>query len=81
MQVQSVRFEDGSVYLPEAAPWLGTYLTELLGFPNTKHDDQVDSTSQFLNWAWKRAGTHAGSIAVVAPVLVVGDDLSGDGYF
>jgi len=36
--------------LPENAPWLAIYLTELLGFPNAPHDDQVDSTSQALNW-------------------------------
>jgi len=28
------------------APWLGEYVVELVGFPGTKHDDQVDSTTQ-----------------------------------
>ena len=43
-------FEAGQVLLPREAPWLATYVTELLVFPNGKHDDQVDSTSQALNW-------------------------------
>jgi predicted phage terminase large subunit-like protein len=30
---QAARFEAGQVHLPKNAPWLATYLTELLGFP------------------------------------------------
>jgi hypothetical protein len=26
------------------------YLAELTAFPNAKHDDQVDSTAQMLDW-------------------------------
>ena len=44
-------FEAGKVLLPKNAPWLSTYIEELLKFPNSKYDDQVDSTSQFLAWA------------------------------
>jgi predicted phage terminase large subunit-like protein len=51
MEAQSARFEAGQVYLPEQALWLATLLHELLGFPKGQHDDQVDSVSQFLNWA------------------------------
>ena len=51
---QAARFEAGQVHVPENAPWLATYLNELLGFPNTPHDDQVDSTSQALNWLTAR---------------------------
>lgn len=47
---QSARFEAGQVHLPVEAPWLATYLDELLAFPNSRHDDQVDSTSQALSW-------------------------------
>ena len=47
---QAPRFEAGQVHLPRQAPWLGEYLSELLGFPNSRHDDQVDSTSQALYW-------------------------------
>jgi predicted phage terminase large subunit-like protein len=47
---QSPKFEAGQVLLPREAPWLAEYLEELLGFPNARHDDQVDSTSQALRW-------------------------------
>lgn len=51
-------FEAGRVYLPHPSPgnaaWLADYEAELLGFPHTTHDDQVDSTSQFLNWVRQR---------------------------
>jgi predicted phage terminase large subunit-like protein len=42
--------EDGRAFLPAAAAWLDDYVYELCGFPGLKHDDQVDSTSQFLAW-------------------------------
>jgi predicted phage terminase large subunit-like protein len=41
-------FEGGHVFLPANADWLGTYEKELLEFPSSKNDDQVDSTSQYL---------------------------------
>jgi predicted phage terminase large subunit-like protein len=42
--------ESGRVFLPEAAPWLADYEAELSVFPLGKHDDQVDSTSQALQY-------------------------------
>jgi len=45
--------EAGRVYLPDQAPWLVGYETQLARFPLWKNDDMVDSTSQFLNWAGK----------------------------
>ncbi|MCC7253551.1 MAG: phage terminase large subunit [Hyphomicrobium sp.] len=50
MEAQSARFESGAVLLPKTASWLDGYVAELLAFPGGRHDDQVDSTSQFLNW-------------------------------
>jgi predicted phage terminase large subunit-like protein len=44
-------FEAGQVYLPQRAGWLADYEKELLSFPLGKHDDQVDATSQYLDWA------------------------------
>ena len=46
--------EGGLVYLPRKASWLKDYEAELLAFPNSAADDQVDSTSQYLNWARRR---------------------------
>ncbi len=42
--------EDGKVFLKKGASWVDDYMEEMTVFPNTSHDDQVDSTSQFLNW-------------------------------
>lgn len=50
MQARSVMFETGKVFFPREASWLPLYLDELLGFPHRTHDDQVDSTSQALDW-------------------------------
>jgi predicted phage terminase large subunit-like protein len=53
MRMHSVTstIENGFVYLPEKADWLPAYLHELTTFPNGKHNDQTDSTSQALHWA------------------------------
>jgi predicted phage terminase large subunit-like protein len=42
--------EAGQVFVPERAPWLEDYLHELMMFPATRFDDQVDSTSQALDY-------------------------------
>jgi predicted phage terminase large subunit-like protein len=47
----SPQVEAGKVYLKTGAPWVEDYIEEMTTFPNGPHDDQVDSTSQFLNWA------------------------------
>jgi predicted phage terminase large subunit-like protein len=47
---QTIRFAQGSVFLPVQAPWLDEYLRELLTFPGSKYDDQVDSTTQALDF-------------------------------
>ena len=51
MVAQSAKIEAGHVHLPQQADWLDNLLLELLAFPNGRHDDQVDSVSQFLKWA------------------------------
>jgi predicted phage terminase large subunit-like protein len=54
MHAQTAMIENGFVRVPDSAPWLSQYLHELTVFPNGKHDDQVDSTAQMLDW-FKRA--------------------------
>lgn len=45
--------EAGRCLLPEnGAVWEADFKHEVLGFPNTKHDDQVDALSQLLSY-WK----------------------------
>lgn len=43
-------FESARIFLKQNNVWLFDYEYELFSFPNSQHDDQVDSTSQFLNW-------------------------------
>src|SRR5216684_960261 len=49
LHAQTAIIENGFVHLPDAAPWLAEYLHEMTVFPKGKHDDQVDSTAQFLD--------------------------------
>lgn len=39
----------GNVFLPRGEEWVSDYIEEFASFPNGKHDDQVDATSQALN--------------------------------
>lgn len=57
---QSAVIEAGRVFLPKKAAWLDDFRSELLQFPHGSHDDQVDSVTQFLQWA--RARTPKGFI-------------------
>jgi predicted phage terminase large subunit-like protein len=50
LHAQTAMIENGFVRIPETAPWLDEYLHEMTVFPKGKHDDQVDSTAQFLDW-------------------------------
>ena len=43
--------ESGNVAIPEKADWLYDFENEVKMFPNGKHDDRVDSMTQFLNWS------------------------------
>jgi len=55
MSQASIEFEHSNVVFPEYAHWLDDYTEQLKLFPNAKHDDMVDSTSQFLQWAKERS--------------------------
>lgn len=49
--VQSAVFEAGRVVLPSSAPWLSDLEAELFAFPGSRHDDQVDSITQALEYS------------------------------
>ena len=51
LRAQTAKIEGRFVLFPMEAHWLDTYLTELLTFPNSKYDDQVDSTVFALAWS------------------------------
>ena len=63
----SALFEAGSVFFPRHAPWLNSLKAELLGFPNARYDDQVDSISQALCWMWQNRRYR---IPFVSPIIV-----------
>lgn len=50
----SAMIEAGQLLLPHEAPWVADFQSELLGFPNARHDDQVDALSQLLAWVRDR---------------------------
>ena len=49
-QAVTAQIESGNVYIPspEVCAWVGDYIEEFAAFPNGKHDDQVDATTQAL---------------------------------
>ncbi len=54
MAARAALIEAGQVHLPEEAPWLADFQAEVMAFPHGRHDDQVDSMAQFLNWIEER---------------------------
>lgn len=57
----SAMIEAGHLLLPAEAPWLAELRSELLGFPNARHDDQVDALSQLLAYVRKRESKQSGT--------------------
>lgn len=55
-QLQAPQIEAGRVYLPDNASWLQDYLHEWLHFPSSEFSDQVDATSQALDYLAARKG-------------------------
>lgn len=55
--------EAGRLHLPQSADWLGDYTAELLGFPTSRYDDQVDATAQLLIWVQEQEMFRAPEIA------------------
>jgi len=53
---QSARLISGNYILPKNAPWFYDLRREFMAFPNGKHDDQVDSITQFVAWINGRRG-------------------------
>jgi predicted phage terminase large subunit-like protein len=51
---QSAVIEAGEVFLPRNAAWLDGFKSEIVQFPNGRHDDQIDSMTQCLKWVRTR---------------------------
>jgi|SRR5947207_7978296 len=77
MAAQCARFEAGQVHLPKQASWLSEFLHEMFAFPNARHDDQIDSVSQFLKWAETRSRTEF--LVGMGPKVFVGGQLWNSG--
>lgn len=64
LHTQTSVFEQGFVLLPSSAIWLNDYVAEITGFPGSRYDDQVDSTTQALAYmrgsndleVWRKLG-------------------------
>lgn len=52
--------ESGRVFLPHQAVWLNDFEYEVMIFPETRHDDQVDSMVQYLQWVRKTSDSPFG---------------------
>ena len=55
-------FEKGLVWLPDTHDLIDDYISQLLMFPFTEHDDMVDSTSNFLLYAKDQMWDYANSL-------------------
>jgi predicted phage terminase large subunit-like protein len=74
MVAQSAKIEAGHVHLPNEVDWLDSFLLEVLAFPHGRHDDQVDSLSQFLKWAATRRFFDTQFVGVALPYFVQSDE-------
>lgn len=65
--------EASHLLLPTEASWLAEFTSELLGFPNARHDDQADALSQLMNWVIRTRGlSHEGVVG--SPIIFSVDD-------
>lgn len=71
----SPMIEAGQLHLLTEASWLGEFKRELLAFPASRHDDQVDALSQLLRWVSTQQRWEAEAFG--APILVYMDDYGG----
>jgi predicted phage terminase large subunit-like protein len=68
----SAMIEAGQLFLPLDAPWLAEFKNELLAFPSSRHDDQVDALSQLLTWVDRQQRMDTDCIA--GPIIITIDD-------
>lgn len=59
MAAQTAAIEAGAVHLPTRAGWIDEFKKELLSFPMSRHDDQIDALSQALQRAFAPAPPQA----------------------
>lgn len=60
-------FLAGEVFLPDSGnDWIADLEHELFVFPNGKHDDYVDTVSQYLSYAREKGSTRRGTASVAS---------------
>jgi hypothetical protein len=52
MAAQTAAIEAGAVHLPTRVAWMEDFKKEILSFPMSRHDDQIDALSQALQRAF-----------------------------
>jgi predicted phage terminase large subunit-like protein len=57
MNAHTARIEAGCVHIPRRASWLEDFRSEIMAFPASKYDDQIDALSQALDRAFIHKGT------------------------
>lgn len=55
LDVGTKYIEAGRIALPEWAPWLHEFETDLQGFPDPMYWDRLDAFSQFITWKFGKA--------------------------
>jgi predicted phage terminase large subunit-like protein len=50
--------EGGQVFLPEWGSWVQEYINQMAAFPSSAHDDDVDSTTQALEYLRNKAHSY-----------------------
>lgn len=73
LHAQTGTIENGMLFLPARAAWLADYVHELTSFPFSNFDDQVDSTSQALEWI----ATHGFEPGILAYVRMEAQRVAG----
>ena len=71
MSAQTGTIQSGMVYIPLSAAWLRDYLAEATTFPAHRFSDQVDSTSQALDWIKRNLNNGAEAILTWAKGLAM----------
>lgn len=62
---QASQIEAGALVLPRTAPWLAEFISEVIGFPNARYDDQADALAQMLRHAPRKESP----VTVAGPLI------------
>lgn len=55
-ETAEIRMSAGMVYVPQGAPWLFDWISELTKFPNSENKDQVDELAHAAMWVQRMRG-------------------------